>query len=377
MWDFSWLLRHHPAGEFEDWDAALDGLVERGYNAIRIDVFPHLIATRPDGSIQDEYYFPKGDWKPAMWGNKFSVRVRPREAVIDFLKKCRERGVRVGFSTWFFGPDVDKVEGLEGFVRVWQETLALIEENNLLDTCLYVDLLNEYPLFHGFTWLTKKLDSMKEQPAPADDRQAHEWRAKMGKFSQQGWDYYRWFGTEAIRRLKERWPDLDYMLCQTYSGDAPWESMDFSQYNVLDVHYWFILNEKLGAGTGYWENIHGLADNDMRFRDIYTKLRANWDRNKQELTAWMDGNMASIAAKARELGVPCGNTEGWGIINWLDHPDLPWDIIKESAEICATLGRKHGYAFNCTSNFTHPTFPGYWRDVEWHKKVTGIIRTGA
>jgi hypothetical protein len=26
MWDFSWLLRHHPCGEFEDWDAVLDGL---------------------------------------------------------------------------------------------------------------------------------------------------------------------------------------------------------------------------------------------------------------------------------------------------------------------------------------------------------------
>lgn len=37
MWDFSWLLRHHRLGEFEDWDKVLDGLVARGYNAIRID----------------------------------------------------------------------------------------------------------------------------------------------------------------------------------------------------------------------------------------------------------------------------------------------------------------------------------------------------
>ena len=40
MWDFSWLLRHHPAGEFWDWSKVLDELVERGYNAVRIDVFP-------------------------------------------------------------------------------------------------------------------------------------------------------------------------------------------------------------------------------------------------------------------------------------------------------------------------------------------------
>jgi hypothetical protein len=44
MWDFSWLLRHHRTGEFADWDQVLSGLCERGYNAIRIDAFPHLVA---------------------------------------------------------------------------------------------------------------------------------------------------------------------------------------------------------------------------------------------------------------------------------------------------------------------------------------------
>jgi hypothetical protein len=29
MWDFSWLLRHYPTGEFENWDAVLDGLESR------------------------------------------------------------------------------------------------------------------------------------------------------------------------------------------------------------------------------------------------------------------------------------------------------------------------------------------------------------
>jgi len=37
MWDFSWLQRHHRLGEFEDFDHVLDGLVDRGYNAVRID----------------------------------------------------------------------------------------------------------------------------------------------------------------------------------------------------------------------------------------------------------------------------------------------------------------------------------------------------
>ena len=49
MWDFSWLHRHHPAGSFEDWDRVLDGLVDRGYNAIRMDAFPALVAADSEG----------------------------------------------------------------------------------------------------------------------------------------------------------------------------------------------------------------------------------------------------------------------------------------------------------------------------------------
>ena len=111
------------------------------------------------------------------------------------------------------------------------------------------------------------------------------------------------------------------------------------------------------------------------FSEINTKLKENWAKNKDVLVAWMADFMKGVAAKGRELGVPYGNTEGWGIINWLDHPALTWDIIKEAAEICARLGRKHGYRFNCTSNFTHPQFPRLWADVAWHKRVTAQIRS--
>ncbi len=42
MWDYNWILRHHRYGEFENWDTVLEGLAERGYNAIRMDAISHL-----------------------------------------------------------------------------------------------------------------------------------------------------------------------------------------------------------------------------------------------------------------------------------------------------------------------------------------------
>jgi len=46
MWDFSWLVRRAgPEAEYSDWGQVLDELVDRGYNCIRIDPFPHLLGT--------------------------------------------------------------------------------------------------------------------------------------------------------------------------------------------------------------------------------------------------------------------------------------------------------------------------------------------
>ena len=96
MWDFSWALRHDPGCEFADWDKVLDGLVERGYNAIRLDVFPALVASSPDGHVNDSHNFPQqSGWKPAMWGNQFTTMLRPRKALKEFL-----RAVSIAACSW-------------------------------------------------------------------------------------------------------------------------------------------------------------------------------------------------------------------------------------------------------------------------------------
>ena len=151
MWDFSWLLRH-PLGEFSDFDRVLDELAERGYDAVRIDAFPQLVAADAEGKITEEFFIPKRKWDSPTWGPAYSCSVRPREALTEFLTKCRARGIRAGLSSWFLGHDANSrnrlFTGVDGFVRAWEETLAFLEEQGLLHDVLYVDLLNEYPFWH-------------------------------------------------------------------------------------------------------------------------------------------------------------------------------------------------------------------------------------
>lgn len=377
MWDFSWLLRHYEGGGFEDWDKVLSELARRGYNAIRMDCFPHLVAADNEGKIVEEFYYPKKNWKPALWGNDASIYVRPREALLKFLPLCKKHGIYVGLSTWFredASSRHDMPQGVEGFTRVWTETIDFLTENGLMDNVIYVDMLNEYPLFHGFVWLSKKLDrelvNVPDESVKDYERLLQELpKSKTYNLAQKV--FYRDFATNSIKKMKEKYPQLEYTFCVSENDNAPWTDLDFSEFGLLDSHVWFVHNGLISDSTGYWEM---MGDNDMNYAKIYKAMKARWAEKKDELITWMDSRIALAADYGKKFSIPVGNTEGWGPIGWMDNPNLDWEWVKETAEICARLGAKHNYMFNCTSNFIHPQFPGYWNDVKWHRRVNSIIR---
>ena len=77
MWDFSWLTRRegHEA-EYADFDDVLDELVDRGYNCVRIDAFPHLVARGSDGELVERFTILPEPFS-AQWGNSTPVNVDP------------------------------------------------------------------------------------------------------------------------------------------------------------------------------------------------------------------------------------------------------------------------------------------------------------
>ncbi len=165
MWDFSWILRHHKYGEFEDWDQVLQGLVERGYNAIRIDAMPQFVAADTDGTVQDEFRSQRTSWTIALWGNQYSMSFRPRQALLEFLPKCEKYGIKVGLASWFMrhGTERDAVFMEKGgLLRAWDETLSFLNSHDLLKNVMYVDLLNEYPNWHGYDWLKDGLNKRSD-----------------------------------------------------------------------------------------------------------------------------------------------------------------------------------------------------------------------
>lgn len=382
MWDYSWMLRHHKNGDFEDWDEVLDGMVLRGYNALRIDCFPQFIAADSNGKVEDEFLHVRETWKPALWGNDFTMRSHPRKDLIEFMTKCKERGIYIGLSTWLMPHGTERnldVKSVADFVRVWDETLQFIDDHNLLQDVIYVDLLNEYPLWHGLEWFKKEMNQrgneelFKENNPDANVPDDVFAKRKDGRFTQLQADFFQNFIDSAIKELKSNWPEIPFFV--SFPGALDLYSVDVSSFGAIDPHFWFVHNADFSKKTGANQLHMFRSEKQSHFEEGYKNVLVYWDANKQELSDWMEGRIEKAAALGKKYNIPVGNTEGWGAVFWQDHPLTGWEFIKNAADVSVGLAVKHGYHFICTSNFTHPQFKGMWDDVEWHQQITNEIKT--
>jgi hypothetical protein len=143
MWEFSWIERRWPGAGYEDWDRTLDELAERGFNAVRIDPFPHLLAADPHKT-----WTLRPEWTTQMWGSPDVNRIVLLPAHFDFIGKCGDRGAMVGLSTWYREDDANTrmtITVPEVMAANWIKTLDVIAQAGYIDSILYTDLCNEWP----------------------------------------------------------------------------------------------------------------------------------------------------------------------------------------------------------------------------------------
>lgn len=344
MWDFSWLERRWPGAGYEDWDVALGELRQRGYDGVRIDAYPHLVHA---GAGKTWELLPH--WWFQDWGAASRCRVRVQPELNQFLKRCREHGLCVGLSTWF-RQDVDdtrmKIGGPGELAAVWKSTLDSIAAEGLLDTLLYVDLCNEWPLSVWAPFLPK----------------GHTRASAEG---------VRWM-REAVETLRRSYPGLDYTFSFT-SEYATFREQDVSMLDFLELHLWMTHYSDFYKRVGYayerydQKGYDNLARNGERlYRENAAHWQARLEYGIEQLAAWAD-----VAKK------PLITTECWALVDYKDAPMLPWDYILELCELGVRRASATGrWAAMATSNFCGPQFRGMWREVDWHRRMTEVIHAG-
>lgn len=357
MWDFSWLERRYDGGGYEDWAASLHGLRERGYDAVRIDCYPHLVGLQPDRS-----WTLRPCWTEHDWGAPFQVEVDPRRGLVEFMSLCDEAGLRVTLSSWF-REDVDDTRLMlrdpARFADAWLSTLQHIEDHALLHLVDYVDLINEFPLpvFAPF--------AHPEGPLPefADVRRGDPFCASWAE--------------RALAPVRAARPDLPYTysFASELTSDEGVEQLDF-----LELHIWMTSD---GASDFYeviGYELDTSSEGDAGRGDTVLRERAAQEyRSRPE--HWQAGlaNLIEAAADlSRRTGLPLSTTEGWAIVSWKDRPGMDWSWVKELTAFGVDRALATGRWFSvCTSNFCAPQFPGMWDDVAWHRALTDRIHAAA
>jgi len=345
MWDFSWLERRWPGAGYEDWDLCLFELVERGYNAVRIDAYPHLVAAEFGGTWE---LLP--EWTTNDWGAPARCRVTPGPALLEFLHACRRHGLRVALSSWFRQDVTERRYGLtdpELLGRAWQRTLRAIAEVGLIDTLLYVDLCNEWPL----------------EPWARYYSGPREWNSA---------ESHRWMRV-AQQIVRADFPALP--LCFSNTTDATNSHVTWSagDSDILEPHIWMATASDFYSRVGY----HYERFNLVGYERVAAHARPLFESDRSGWIAALDRAIDASADWGRRETRPLVTTECWGLVDYKDWPGLEWDWIKElCAHGVSRASATGAWAAIATSNFCGPQFRGMWRDVAWHRNLTNIIRGG-
>lgn len=350
MWDFSWLERRWPGAGYEDWDVALSELAERGYDAVRIDAYPHLVSA----GAERVWELPPA-WTQTSWGAQSLLRTSVLPELLQFLEAARRHKIAVALSTWHRKDSDDvrmRIRTVEDQAGIWIDTLRHIDDAGLLETILYVDFCNEFPLT---VWAPYLYTAESDQVRSRTDPEVAAWM------------------NESIRRVRDVFPDLDYTysFCTQFST---WREQDISELDVLDLHVWMSHREisDFNAQVGYnFERFEPTG-----FDNLVLNARREYESDRAGYDTRLRGAIDLVADWSRGTSRGLYSTECWAVIDWKDWPGLDWDWVKDvtagGLRHAAGTGRWVGMS---TSNFCGPQFAGMWRDVEWHQELTELIRS--
>ena len=344
MWDFSWIERRYTGGGYENWNSILDELKIRGYDAVRIDAYPHLVSKDPG-----EEWLLLPEWSVHDWGSPGNIKVQIQPNLNIFIEKCAERNIKIMLSTWWRKNKNNNIKNIntpKNLAEAWESTLDTINEAGLLENIFYVDICNEYP--HP--------DWSKFLPEDYDNHYCHN-------------DYKPWM-EKSTKILKSKYPSIPFTF--SFFGNEWLQVNETLPYlDFLEIHVWMANFSNFEKDLDYhWEPHNNLEYNKIQKAEkLYREEEKYW---KKRLLKGI--NFCRQISENIEL--PLITTEAWGPITYKDWPMLDWEWVKE---ICAYGVRKacqtKRWASMCTSNFSGPQFKGMWQDIEWHRELTDMIHT--
>ncbi len=364
MWDFSWLHAHYPGGSFADFDRVTDELLERDFNAVRIEAFPWIVGQlkRPDEAVTISGN-PLANWGMSDRDREHAVG----SELAEFMAITRRKRIGVILSTWGSGCREYLDRQPEAFLAVWEKTLSFLQERDLLDHVLYVDLDQEFPYFSVHQQQLNELAREQTGGNPGEDAMSAAGRRKPQRelaWNDAQLDFVGDLFNRSLAHFQRLYPAQRF----TFSLTGFWNEcrlLDLKAFDVLELHCW-IHGARFDNRTGFNELVkdrgrHDYADYQRRIDDTFRSVRPM-------LVGEMHRRLAMAAAWAAELSAPLTTTEAWGPWWHMDHPQLRWDWLRDWCAECNALAGQYGFWGSTPWNYSHPYWQN-WQDIAWYREV--------
>lgn len=353
-WDHSWLTRNDARqGEYRHLAHCLDELAERGYNALKVDAFPHLIAARGDGVVIDRYELHPPGLAP--------VQVQPRHGLLELAAQARARGIRLWLSSRFLSDSQSRrsfVRRPQDFIDIWSQTLELLRRQGLLETVVAVDFCHHFPM-----------------PPAAHGASRHIFGAnplnrlsRLGFWSRGVEQRVERYLLEVPRSLRALFPEVAFGLSVGLASERHIHMLDTSELDFLDGHLWldddpgFVLASggllKRAVGDrGAWmqERVAGMA---------WRAGREQWQRALQSRL----GRHYDFARVRRMQAVV-----GGGFVHVANERAADWGWVQEVSEFAVDAALQCGVQALCPTVQARPHSQGLWQNVAWQQAINRRI----
>lgn len=352
-WGLDWLVdRDLWHGAFASLERVLDETQQRGFNTLRLDPCPHLLAA-PEGGIHM-------DRCELLLAGKPATEVRIRHSLYQLLQSVHERGLKVWFSSGFVNDSRARrsfVRRPEDFIAVWSETLALVKQWGYLDSVAGVDFCYHFPALpyaHGVT--RRVFQRSPERPLP------HHWSESVGQRLEP-------YLLEIPRALRAQYPEVRVGLSTTVRYSEQLRALDIGELDFLDFSLWLDDDPRyrLASGEGMGGGLLSRLAKPMK----QVLLETSGQHWQQRLEDQLQRRMAFT--RLRGLQPVLG--EGFVSLS-RSQRKLPtgWADLHESMVVNALT---QGVEALTPSSLASPAYPWLWQEVDYLKHLNHLILVGS
>ena len=359
-WDYAWPLRREYGPGGGAVERALDEAVERGFNAVRLDPYPHLLATPANSVHLDRCeIFAEPDARLRVGAGAETVQIR--KAFRRLLNAAADRGLKLWLSGFFIADSRARrsfVRRPADFVDVWAQTLELVREWGHLDTVVAVDFCHHFPFPPWSHGVIRRVFGQPPQRSLPE---------RWGSEQEQAVEQYL---LEVPRALRALFPTIHFGVSAAAGDTDHLRQLDTSELDFLELGLWLDDDPRYRLATGADLPVPGLLDRRLGAPLRRALMEATGEHWRGRLQEQLQRRLAFT--RLRRLQPVLGE----GYLNPRMPPEgLPRDWAGFT-EALVGKALASGVAVMTPTSLARPHSPWLWREADWLAHLNHLILTG-